>query len=67
MTDEQLLFTAADAAVDAARLCKLAWDEQKCVMTRAQAVKLEMLSRALHCAATELANRASGQPAPKVG
>lgn len=54
MTNEQLLFQAANAADEAVKICK-AWDSQE--LPPALAGELARKSQLLHCAAIELERR----------
>ena len=65
MTTDQLLFTAARTANDAAALLERIWNGQRGAATLAQARELAGLARALNCAALELENRLSGSPGPE--
>lgn len=58
MTEEQLIFTAGDAAQKAYDLANRMWANPS--LNRTQAAELASLGRTLSCAATELENRARG-------
>lgn len=55
MTNEQLLFQAANAADQGAKICKAAWEAKE--LPPALAAELDRHAQLLHCAATELKRR----------
>lgn len=70
MTNEQLLFQAANAADQALKITKAAWDAQE--MPPPLAEELTKQSQLLHCASTELHRRsreklAAATDAPRGG
>lgn len=56
MTNDQLLFQAANAADQSVKICKAAWEARE--LPPAQAEELTKQSQLLHCASAELARRA---------
>lgn len=73
MTDEQLIFGAANAAEEARVICGELWqqgeplDNLGIAGVQQKVARLKTVAAQLNCAAMELNNRANGVKPPKIG